>query len=91
MDEPERDVIAVGASAGGVEALRTLVRDLPPDLPAAVLVVLHRPSTGTSRLPAILDRAGPLPARHAVSGEKLIRVRSGSRRPISTWSSNQTT
>ena len=36
-----RDIIAVGASAGGVKALQRLVRDLPASLPAAVFIVLH--------------------------------------------------
>ena len=66
-----RDVVAVGASAGGVEALRAMASGLPADLPAAVLVVLHMPRTSSSALPRILARSGPLPAAMAVDGEPL--------------------
>ena len=66
------DVIAVGASAGGVEALIDLVRDLPEDLPAAIFVVLHVAATETSALPRILARHSPLPVKHAVDGEPIV-------------------
>src|SRR5918911_680645 len=55
----EHDIIVVGASAGGVEALSALVRGLPADLPAAVFVVLHIPPYHQSHLPAILSHHGP--------------------------------
>ncbi|MEV6846984.1 chemotaxis protein CheB [Actinoplanes sp. NPDC051411] len=66
-----RDIVAVGASAGGVEALRALVSGLPAGYPGSVLVVLHLPRDAPSALPAILDRNGPLPAATAVDGEPL--------------------
>ena len=65
-------MVAVAASAGGVEALSTFVSSLPADFPAAVLVVLHIPPTGPSVLPSILERAGKLPARHPRDGEHLV-------------------
>ncbi len=63
-----RDVVVVGASAGGVEALRELVSALPEQFPAAMLV-LHLLAQSESALPAILTRSGPLPAQAARTGD----------------------
>jgi two-component system chemotaxis response regulator CheB len=66
-----RAVVAVAASAGGVEALSEFVSVLPADFPATLLVVLHIPPAGPSVLPNILARASKLPARHPQDGEEL--------------------
>ena len=75
MSRPAARVLAVGTSAGGVEALTKLAAALPADFPAPVLVVLHVPSFSASNLPAILDRAGPLSAAHAHDREPLVAGR----------------
>ena len=70
-----RDTIVIGASAGGVQALSTLVTALPADLPAAVFIVLHIPSAPPSLLPSILARDSALPVAHATNGEPIMRGR----------------
>lgn len=65
------DIIVVGASAGGVEALSRLVSDLPEDLPAAVFIVLHMGPHSTTALPHILARRTKLAVEHARDGEPI--------------------
>jgi two-component system chemotaxis response regulator CheB len=65
------DIIVLGTSAGGVEALSRLVAGLPPGLPAALFVVCHVPAGYPSRLPEILSKSGPLLATHAQDGEPI--------------------
>jgi two-component system chemotaxis response regulator CheB len=66
-----RDIVVIGASAGGIEAVSEIVAGLPPDYPGSIFVVVHFPGSVTSILPRILSRAGPLPARHARDGESI--------------------
>src|SRR5436305_9170801 len=71
----QRDIVVMGASAGGVETLATLVGGLPAEFPAAIFVVLHLLPTARSVLPEILDRVGPLSAAAAANGEEIDRGR----------------
>ncbi len=66
-----RDIVVIGASAGGVHALRKLVRGLPADLNAAIFVVLHTSPGYKSMLPEILAAAGALSAVTAEDGSPI--------------------
>ena len=68
---PGRDIVVVGTSAGGVEALRALVGGLPADFPGSVFVVMHTAPDSPGVLAQILDRAGPLPAAYAANRERI--------------------
>jgi two-component system, chemotaxis family, protein-glutamate methylesterase/glutaminase len=63
-----RDLVVMGASAGGVETLSRVVAGLPRTLPAAVCIVLHIAPESPSALAGILARAGSLPCRPASDG-----------------------
>lgn len=70
-----RDVAVVGASAGGVEALRELVRRLPPDYAAALFVVLHTAPDAPSLLHHLLEPMSSLPVVQAEDGAAIVRGR----------------
>src|SRR5579872_1493141 len=58
---PNKDIHVVGASLGGVEALKRLLGGLPGDLPATICIVLHTAPTSRGLLPEVLQRASALP------------------------------
>jgi two-component system, chemotaxis family, protein-glutamate methylesterase/glutaminase len=68
---PRRDVVVVGASAGGMSALQRIVARLPAALPASVLVVTHLAPAAPSRLPTILGKATALPVSAAEDGQPM--------------------
>jgi chemotaxis response regulator CheB len=70
-----RDVVAIGTSAGGVEALQFPARAFPRDLPASILIVIHLSGQFHSALDVILNQAGPLLVSFAKDGERLERSR----------------
>jgi two-component system, chemotaxis family, protein-glutamate methylesterase/glutaminase len=64
-------LVVVGASAGGLAVLRRLLGDLPRDLPAAVLAVVHLPRRPQRPLADLVGAECPLPVHEAASGEPL--------------------
>jgi two-component system chemotaxis response regulator CheB len=68
---PERDIVVIGASAGGLEPLKTIIDGLHGAPPMAVLVVTHTGATNGSVLPQILARQSPWTVALATDGETL--------------------
>ncbi len=66
-----RDIIVIGASAGGIQALLELVSGLPQNFPAALLVVIHTTPTRPNRLPQVINYRSKLPAHLAQQGEAI--------------------
>lgn len=64
-------MIAVGASAGGLDPLRLLVAGLSPRLPASVLIVRHLAADGPGLLAGLLASETDLPTADAIDGEPL--------------------
>src|SRR3982751_3495991 len=69
----KRDIVVIGTSAGGVEALQELVQHLPADYPGAIFVVMH--IGPGSILPEILSRAGKIQALPAAHNTRYQRNR----------------
>ncbi len=66
-----KDIIVIGTSAGGLDALTKIVRHLPKDFSASIFIVLHMAPESPMILAEILDRAGPLPTINPTDGERI--------------------
>lgn len=64
-----RDIVVIGASAGGVEALQDIVRNISKDYMGTIFIVLHTRAYHKSKLPEILSSIGPLKAEFAIDDE----------------------
>lgn len=64
-------IIVVGASAGGVKALKNLISPLSADFPASLFIVMHIPENTISYLPDIINHYSQLPALHPINGETI--------------------
>jgi two-component system chemotaxis response regulator CheB len=70
-----RDLVVIGGSAGATQPLKEILRALPADLPAAVVVVLHVPATSVGIFATVAAAASTLPVSHAEDGALLERGR----------------
>jgi two-component system chemotaxis response regulator CheB len=66
----QQDIIVIGTSSGGIEALKTLVGGLPKEFNASIFIVLHIAPHFPGNLAQILKDAGRLPAVSPVDGER---------------------
>jgi two-component system, chemotaxis family, protein-glutamate methylesterase/glutaminase len=67
----KRNIIVIGASAGGFEAIKKIVSGLPADFDAALFIVWHMSADVRGILPEVLNKLGKLPAAHAVDMEPI--------------------
>jgi len=61
----KRNIIVIGASAGGFEAIKKIIAGLPEDFDASIFIVWHMSADVRGILPEVLNRFGKLPAAHA--------------------------
>ena len=66
---PKRNIIVIGASAGGFDVLKTVAAGLPANLDASIFIVWHMSPDMTGILPEVLNKYGPLYATNAHDGE----------------------
>ena len=66
-----RDIITIGASAGGVEVLLGMVSELPANLQASIFIVVHQPTSSVGLLPDLLAKRGRIPAKHPLHDERI--------------------
>lgn len=71
----KRNIIVIGASAGGFEVIQRLVADLPAALDASLFIVWHMAPTIRGMLPQVLSQLTPIPVAHAVHNEPILTNR----------------
>jgi two-component system chemotaxis response regulator CheB len=66
------DIIVLGISTGGPQALKLLIPQLPEDLPVPLAVVLHMPIGYMEMYAQKLDELTPLSVKQAVEGDEVV-------------------
>src|SRR5438067_13852796 len=66
------DIVAIGSSAGGLNALTQALRSIPADFPSSIVVVQHLAPRHKSMMPELLVRALHMHAKQAEHGEIIL-------------------
>lgn len=69
------DVVVIGISTGGPQALKRLIPQLPKEFPVPVLMVMHMPVGYTEMYAAKLNELSHLEVREAAAGDEVTRGR----------------
>src|SRR5438270_2095833 len=67
----KRNIIVIGASAGGYETLKLIIRNLPPTIDASIFIVWHMAPTIRGILPQVLNKENSILVDHATDNEKI--------------------
>lgn len=68
----DQHIIVIGASAGGFEAFKTIIANLPPDFQPPIFIVWHMSPDIKGVLPSVLNKMNSIYAAHALSGETIV-------------------
>ena len=71
MDRGEQRVIAIGGSAGGITAVKSLCETLPADISASICIVIHVGARGHNLIAESFQEICPIPVQTAVDGQKV--------------------
>ena len=71
MNQPQPEAVAIGASAGALDALSQLLSALPNNFPLAMMVVVHRPASRDSMLTELLGAHARIAVREAEDKEPI--------------------
>ena len=69
------DIVAIGISTGGPNALRLVLADIDPDFPVPIVIVQHMPAGFTTEFAKSLDRICPLDVKEVADGDVLTKGR----------------
>lgn len=67
----KRNIVVIGASAGGFEALKQIIQNFPSDLQASVFIVWHMATDARGILPDVFNKLNTIHAANAYDNETI--------------------